>query len=125
MPNSILDTFQSGFRVCHSTETALLKVCNDVLISTDSVNSDILVLLDLTAAFDTIIHSILISRLEHYVGLRGNVLKWFASYLHNRCCAVNIANHTSSIARLICGVPQGSILAPILFSLYASVGEYV
>ncbi len=102
----------------HSTETALLKVCNDVLTSTDSGNSVILVLLDLTAAFDTVNHSILISCLERYVGLWGNVLKWFASYLHNRCCAVNIANHTSSVAKLPCGVPQGSILAPILFSLY-------
>ncbi len=99
--NSILDTFQSGFRVSHSTETALLKVCNDVLFSTDSGNSALLVLLELTAVFDTVNHSILISHLLHYVGLRGNV-----------------ANHTSSIAGVTKFGPGGPVslqsLAPTL-----------
>lgn len=78
--NSILYTFQSGFRVQHSTETALLKVLNNIYLSVDSV----VLLLDLSAAFDTINHSILISRLERCIGLQGNVLKWFTAYLTNR-----------------------------------------
>ncbi len=116
--NSILNTFQSGFRVQHSTETALLKVLNDIYLSVHSGDFVVLLLLDLSAAFDTIYHSILISRLECCIGLQGNVLKWFTAYLTNRSFSVNIANFTSSTAPLTCGVPQGSILAPTLFSLY-------
>ncbi len=104
--NYILNKFQSGFRVQHSTETALLKVLNYIYLSVNSGNYVVLVLLDLSAAFDTINHSILISRLEHCIGLQGNVLKWFIAYLTNRSFSVNIANFTSSTT------------APTLFFLY-------
>lgn len=77
-----------------------------------------LVLLDLSAAFDTVDHSVLLSRLEHWVGIQGNALKWFQSYFNNRRFSVGIGEFTSDAAPLMCGVPQGSILAPILFSLY-------
>lgn len=77
-----------------------------------------LVLLDLSAAFDTVDHSILISRLEHDVGLKGTVLQWFQSFLSGRTFRVKLGNSSSSIAHLTCGLPQGSILAPSLFSLY-------
>ncbi len=78
---SIFEKFQSGFKPRHSTETALLRVSNDLLLAVDSGNSAVLVLLDLTAAFDTVSHSILLSRLEQCVGIKGLALKWFQSYL--------------------------------------------
>ena len=110
--------FQSGFKALHSTETALLKVFNDLLLTVDSGDSDILMLLDLTAAYDTVDHNILISRLEHCVGFKGTVLKWFKSYLAARSYSVCLGDFTSSSAPLPCGVPQGSILGPILYSSY-------
>uniref|UniRef100_A0A672JJR2 Reverse transcriptase domain-containing protein n=1 Tax=Salarias fasciatus TaxID=181472 RepID=A0A672JJR2_SALFA len=116
--NGIADKFQSGFRSRHSTESALLRVHNDILTALDSRSSVVLVLLDLTAAFDTVDHSILISRLQHTVGLQGAVLNWFSSYLSNRSFTVHINEFASSAAPLSSGVPQGSILGPILFSLY-------
>lgn len=75
-------------------------------------------LLDLTAAFDTIDHNILISRLEHCVGIKGAALQWFRSYLGERTFSVRLGEFVSSTASLVCGVPQGSILGSILFSLY-------
>ena len=116
--NSTLDKFKSGFRARHSTESALLKVHNDIALSVDAGNPAVLVLLDLTAAFDTLDHAVLVSRLEQHVGIHGTALRWFKSYLANRSFSVVIGDHCSSAASLPCGVPQGSILGPILFSLY-------
>ena len=78
---NILNKFQSGFRAIHSTESALLKVYNGILLTTDSGSCALLILLDLSAAFDTIDHGILIDRLENVVGLQGSVLSWLKSYL--------------------------------------------
>lgn len=116
--HDILDTFQSGFRTCHSTESALLKVTNDILLPLDSGSHVVLVLLDLSAAFDTIDHEILLNRLECWVGVQGIALQWFALYLKDRTVAVNLGDFSSTLAPLVCGVPQGSILGPLLFSLY-------
>ncbi len=77
-----------------------------------------LVLLDLSAAFDTVDHNILLERLENWVGLSGMALKWFRSYLEGRGYYVSIGEHKSKWTSMTCGVPQGSILAPLLFSLY-------
>ncbi len=110
--------FQSGFKSLHSTETALLKVFNDLLLATDSGDYTILILLDLTAAFDTVDHKILITRLEQCVGIKGTALGWFRSYLSERTFSVRFGEFVSSTASFTCGVPQGSILRPILFSLY-------
>ncbi len=75
-------------------------------------------LLDLTAAFDPVDHAVLIDRLEHCVGIIGSALEWFKSYFFYRSFSVKFGEYTSSNIVLSCGVPQGSILAPILFSLY-------
>lgn len=116
--NDIFEVFQSGFRAFHSTESALIRVLNDLLTAVDSGSSAVLVLLDLSAAFDTTDHDILLSRLENVVGIQGTALAWFKSFLLNRTFSVNIGRDRSQPASLLSGVPQGSILGPILFSLY-------
>lgn len=113
----ITELFQSGFKALHSTESALLKVSNDIVLSTDSGKFVDLVLLDLSAAFDTVDHSILISHLEHCVGIKGVALNWFQSYLTDRRFCVKFDNFASSTAALPHGVPRGSILGPLLFAL--------
>lgn len=116
--NAVLRVFQSGFKSSHSTETALLRVFNDILQATDCGHSVILVLLDLTAAFDTVDHQILLTRLERCVGIQGTALEWLRSYLTDREICVRIGSSQSAVSPLNCGVPQGSILGPLLFPLY-------
>ncbi len=117
--NEYLDNFQSVFRVHHSTETALIKIINDIRFNSQLIRKiSVLVLLDLSAAFDTVDHNILLERLENWVGLSGMALKWFRSYLEGRGNYVSIGEHKSKWTSMTCGVPQGSILAPLLFSLY-------
>ncbi|KAI2666916.1 hypothetical protein H4Q32_027769 [Labeo rohita] len=108
--------FQSGFRLHHSTETVLVKIINDIRLNSDSCK--ISVLLDLSAAFDTVDHNIHLERLENWVRLSGMALNWFRSYLEGRGYCVSIGEHKSKWTSMTCGVPQGSILALLLFSLY-------
>ena len=115
--NGLLEKFQSAYKKFHSTETALLRVQNDLLIALDSDGGVVLMLLDLSAAFDTIDHSILLRRL-YTLGIRGPALQWFKSYLSNRKQAVYLNKTKSSLRDLPYGVPQGSVLGPILFTLY-------
>ncbi len=116
--NKLLDPLQSAYKRGHSTETALLKVQNDILMDIDKKNVSILVLLDLSAAFDTIDHEILLQRLKTHYGIDGNVLKWFESYLSDRTQSVIIEEEISEAKKLKYGVPQGSVLGPLLFTAY-------
>ncbi len=118
--NKLLDNFQSAYREGHSTETALLRVQNDILMEVDKGNVVLLALLDLSAAFDTIDHGILLKRLSERCGIKGTALKWFKSYLTGRTQTVAIGKSNSEPKSLKYGVPQGSVLGPILFSIYNS-----
>ena len=118
--NSLFLPYQSAYRRFHSTETALLKINNDIACSLDRGEVTGLILLDLSAAFDTIDHSILLHRLQSWFGVTGIAAKWFASYLSNRSQQVNINGTISPPLPLQFGVPQGSVLGPLLFTLYTT-----
>ena len=118
--NQLFNPFQSAYRPGHSTETALLKVMNDLLRSLDHGNISVLTLLDLSAAFDTTDHTILLQRFEHAFGIHDTALHWFSSYLTNRTQTVTVNNCSSALVTISCGVPQGSVLGPVLFVLYTA-----
>ena len=111
--NAPFPKHQSAYRKNHSTETALLKVQNDILLSMDRQEVTLLVLIDLSAAFDTIDHAILLETLEKDFGVTGNALKWLTSYLSKRRQTILIKDHESEVS-------QGSCLGHILFILYVA-----
>ena len=113
-------TTQSAYRQNHSTETAMLRVSNDINLALDNHSDVVLVMLDLSSAFDTIDHGVLIKRLSTRFGLRSTALAWFVSYLANRSQSVVINHCQSKPSKLVYGVPQGSVLGPLLFSLYVA-----
>ena len=115
--HSLSSSFQSAYRIFHSTETTLLKIHNDLILAMDRGEVTSLILLDLSAAFDTVDHSILLTRLQNWFGLDGLSLDWFTSYLSSRSQAVSINDSISAFSTLSCGVPQGSVLGPLLFTL--------
>ena len=121
--NNLNEPFQSAYKSCHSTETALIRVKNDIMMAVDGKKAVVLVLLDLSAAFDTIDHALLFSRLEYMFGLTGCVLQWFRSYLRRCSQSVLIHEAISEALCLLFGVPQGSILGPQIFIMYTrSIG---
>ena len=124
--NGLYENNQSAYRELHSTETALLRVQNDIQQIVDADGAAILVLLDLSAAFDTIDHVRLLHILEYSNGVTGSALEWFRSYLSQRSQSVIINESESASIELKWGVPQGSVLGPILFTIYtSSLGDLI
>ena len=115
--NNLLPDLQSAYRPYHSTETAVLKVLADILLALDSGNLVMLTLLDLSAAFDSVDHNTLLCRLRTSYGLRGACFDWFKSYLSGRTQYVRSTSTSSKPSEVQYGVPQGSVLWPILFLL--------
>ena len=108
---------QSAYKFGHSTETALLCIKNEIHLSLSKGMPTALVLLDLFAAFDTIDHDTLLSCLSSRFGFAGSALKWFRSYLQDRFQSVKIGSSLSNLFKLKFGVPQCSVLGPLLFSM--------
>ena len=116
--NNLGEPLQSAYRAAHSTETALLKVKDDIMTSLHHRQGVFLVLLDLSAAFDTVSHSILFQRMQQELGIRGTALKWVKSYFSGRTTSVCINGCRSTKSSLNYGLPQGSIVGPVSFSIY-------
>ena len=116
----LMTGFQSAYRKHHSTESALLNIRNNILLNMAKSSITALTLLDLSAAFDTIDHTILLDRLNVHYGISELALSWFKSYLSGRTHSVKVGSTLSHPAVLHYGVPQGSVLGPILFSLYTN-----
>ena len=120
LDNNIVDSFQSAYRAGHSCETTLLRVYNDIVTTVGKGNGSFLVLLDLSAAFDTIDHDNhnVFYILVKYVGIGGSALRLIRSYFSDRTQRVQIDGILSDFASLLCGVPQGSVLRPMKVCLY-------
>ena len=116
--NGLFSPYQSGYRKFHSCETAVTKIHNDILMLIDKKENVVLLLLDLSAAFDTINHKLLLRKLREMYGIAGVALEWLRCYLSNRSFRVKVNQATSDECLLEIGVPQGSILGPLLFILY-------
>ncbi len=115
--NKLLYNSQYGFRECHSTDYASLELVDRITLGMDNINTPVNIFLDLSKAFDTLDHHILIKKLEFY-GLQGLLLKIMESYLSNKTQYVEIDESNSDMLHLSTGVPQGSILGPLLFIIY-------
>ena len=118
--NNLDNPYQSAYKAGHSTETALLSIKTEVQLSLSRGEPTPLVLLHLSAAFNTIDHSTLLSCLRIWFGVGGSVLKWFTLYLTDRYQSIKIGSTLSDVCKLIFGIPQGSVLGPLLFSLYTT-----
>ena len=124
--HSMMEAHQSAYCSFHSMETALLKVKTDIIQALDNQEVACLILLDLSVVFDTIDHDILLNRLKSRFAVTGVVLKWLVSYLKDRSQVVEIGvplsgGSRSEFAKMRSGIPQGSVLGPILFTvLYSS-----
>ena len=118
--NKLHSSHQSAYKANFSTETALCVLVNDLLWSFERSEVTILVALDLSAAFDTVDHNILLAVLKNNFGVTGTPLDWLSSYLRDRQLKVKINDSTSNSHTFNYSVPQGSCLGPVLFNAYAS-----
>jgi len=116
---SLLYQYQFGFRHHHSTSLALIELCDNLYSHLDQHEVVVGMYFDLQKAFDTVNHKILLQKLYGY-GIRGIVHEWFRSYLSNRKQFVSINNIDSDLDNINCGVPQGSVLGPLLFLIYVN-----
>jgi len=114
----MLSKFQSGFRPKHSTLTALIQMCDEWLANMDNGKLNGVIFLDIKKAFDSINRSILLSKMKMRFSISSIELKWFESYLSNREQQCRVNEQISSKKTITCGVPQGSILGPLLLLLY-------
>ena len=118
--SSNFNPLQSAYRKHHSTETSLVHLLDSIYHAADNGLATLLLSLDLSAAFDTIDHAILLNRLTSSFGIIGSSHNWLKSYLSNRSFSVTSGSISSAILPSPCGVPQGSVLGPILFTVYVS-----
>jgi len=109
---------QSAYRRHHSTETALLRVMSDIFAATDKQHVTLLGLLDLSAAFDCVDHTILLNRLQNTFGLDGVALAWMTSFLSDRTQQISYNGVLSAVICILFGVLQGSVLRPLLYLLH-------
>ena len=117
--NKFFEPFQSAYSKGHGVETALVRVSNDILRDVDNKKAIFLVLLDLSSAFATLDHELLLNRFKTF-DKGGVVLDWIASYLDKRSQVVNIGETLSSPVKIHFGVPQGSVIGPLFLSIYSS-----
>ena len=115
--HKLIYPLQFGFRENHCIDHALISITEDIRSTLDNKRYGCGIFIDLQKAFDTVNHEILLKKLEHY-GIRGDTLKWFCSYLSDRGQFVSINGHNSTKMEISCGVPQGSVLGPLLFLIY-------
>ena len=116
--NSMLSNFQSGFRPKHSTVSVLIQMCDEWLEIMDNSKFNGVIFLDIRKAFDLINHKILLKKMKDHFGISVLELEWFESYLTNRVHVCFVNGQISSLGKIICGIPQGSILGPLMFLLY-------
>ena len=116
--NRLHSNSQFGYKECHSTETMMLGLTNDVLLGFDEDLCTVMLFLDLSAAFDTIDIEKLLEILSDEIGVTGVALQWFRSFLTNRTQKVRIGGEFSKIMEVLFGAPQGSVLGPPLFNIY-------
>ena len=123
--HDLVPNYQSAYHNGYSCKTAIVKLVNDILWAMENQNITAIMALDLSAAFDTVNHEILLNVLEKNFGLKGTVLNWFNSYLDWRSCKVNIGEEYSSTGKLPFSVPQGSCAGAQLFNLFCSTMQEV